>query len=64
MTKLERALLIEQEEKEATPYSEHISIILNPDRLTHITCPTFYGMSDNCDLTCRECWNEPEDSVN
>lgn len=60
MTRLERALLIEQEERDLTPYSEHISIISDPIRLIHTSCPLFYGMGGDCNLTCEECWNELE----
>ena len=65
MTKLERALQIEQEELELTPDRERIDVILDPERLIYTTCPSYYGMLDSCIIengstysSCIDCWNE------
>lgn len=47
MTKLEKALQIEQEELELTPDRERIDVILDPERIMHTTCPSFYDMPDH-----------------
>lgn len=59
-TKLQRALQIEQEELELTPDRERIDVILDPKRLMALTCPSYYGMLDDCAScnTCYDCWNE------
>lgn len=58
MTKLQRALQIEEEEKQSTPDRERIDVILDPTRLILTTCPSCYGMIDNCKLKCKDCWQE------
>lgn len=57
-TKLQRALQIEQEELALTPDRERIDVILDPIMLIQTTCPSYYGMLDNCKLKCKDCWNE------
>lgn len=58
MTKLERALQLEKEELESTPDRKRADVILNPERIRYTTCPSYYGMLDNCNLKCTDCWNE------
>ena len=65
MTKLQKALQIEQEELELTPDRERIDVILDPERLMITTCPSYYGMLDSCSMesgstytSCIDCWNE------
>lgn len=57
MTKLERALQIEQEEFNSSN-GLRIDIILDPQRIISTTCPSYYGMLDNCKLKCKDCWDE------
>ena len=59
MTKLERALQLELEEQQLTPDRERIDVILDPERLMIVTCPSYYYLKENCNgQPCKNCWNE------